>query len=68
VLFLDEPFKEFRMAFIAQLVWNDHSVYIDLATTHPEALAPANIAEFDSLLTVESGQVKLVRRTLEPVH
>jgi len=68
VLFLDEPFKEFRMAFIAQLVWNDHSVYIDLATTHPEALAPANIAEFDSLLTVESGQVKLVRSSLEPVH
>lgn len=63
VLFLDDPFKgSYRMEFIAELVWNDHSVVVDLASMHPIRPTPAQIARFDSLLTVESGQVKVVRR------
>ncbi len=67
VLFLDEPFKDYRMAFIAQLVWDDHSLLIDQASQDPD-LTPAQIAQFDSLLTVEDGQVKLVRRQPESLH
>jgi hypothetical protein len=68
VLFLDDPFKgSYRMAFIAQLVWDDHSLLIDQVSQDPD-LTPAEIARFDSLLTVESGQVRLVRRQPESLH
>jgi hypothetical protein len=68
VLFLDDPFKDYRMEFIAELVWDDHSLIVDLAARKPTFPTPAEIAKFDSLLTVESGQVKLVRAQLETPH
>jgi hypothetical protein len=59
VLFLRDPFTDWRMVFIAQLVWNDHSVFITTAHMMPSPPTPAEIATYDTLLKFENGSLEL---------
>jgi len=62
VLFVHDPFSDWRMAFIAELVWDDHSVIIQLGQRMPNAPTPAEIAKYDALLTFEDGRPVLVSK------
>jgi hypothetical protein len=60
VLFLDDPFTDWRMYFIAQLVWDDHSVNIQIARRLPSSPTQAEISQYNALLAFKDGQPILV--------
>lgn len=62
VLFLSDPFDDWRTVFISQLVWDDHSVEIIFAHRLPSKLTQAEMDRFGSILTFEGDTPKVVRR------
>ena len=63
VLFLQNPFGGWDMKFIADLVYGDHSVFVQLANENP--VTPAQIPSFDIIFTWDQGH--LVRLKPLPV-
>ncbi|HTS26210.1 MAG TPA: hypothetical protein VMH81_10060 [Bryobacteraceae bacterium] len=59
VVFLDDPFHNFDMAFIAELTFRDRSVTVRLNQATP--LSPQEIAKADSVFTFEAGRLIRVR-------
>jgi hypothetical protein len=57
ILFVDDPFDDYNMLFIAQLVWNDHSLYIQLSRKMPAPDADS----FDEVFVFD-GPILRVRR------
>jgi hypothetical protein len=59
VVFLDDPFHNFDMAFIAELSFKDRSVTVRLNQATP--LSPQEIAAADYVFTFEAGKLIQVR-------
>ena len=59
VVFLDDPFHNFDMAFIAELSFKDRSVTVRLNQATP--LSPKEIAAADYVFTFEAGKLVQVR-------
>ncbi|HLK63380.1 MAG TPA: hypothetical protein VKU19_08070 [Bryobacteraceae bacterium] len=59
VVFLDDPFHNFDMAFIAELIFKDRSVTVRLNQATP--LSPEQIAAADSIFTFENGKLVQLR-------
>lgn len=61
VLFIRDPFiNDWKTTFIAELIWNDHSVIIQLGQMMPKTPTPAELAHYDALLTFQDGRPELV--------
>jgi hypothetical protein len=58
VLFLKDPFRDWDTYFIAELVWNDHSLDIRLAD---KLGAPPQFDDYDWILTFEGQNLRIVR-------
>lgn len=61
IYFLDDPFPDDDMLFIARLVLNDPGADFVFAKHHPEKLKPDVIARFHHVLNVENGCVRVLR-------
>jgi hypothetical protein len=59
VVFLDDPFHNFDMAFIAELSFKDRSVTVRLNQATP--LSPKEIAAADYVFTFDAGKLVQVR-------
>jgi len=59
VVFLDDPFGTFDMAFLAELWFRDRSVSVSLNRRAP--LSPAEIAAADHVFTFENRKLVQVR-------
>jgi len=60
VLFIRDPYDDWRMFFIAELVWNDHSVEIKLAHTLPRPPSSRELSAYGSLLAFEGGELRVL--------
>lgn len=58
VLFLNTPFADWDALFITSLVWNDHTLDVELASKLP---APPDPSRFDWVLTFEGARLRIVR-------
>ena len=58
VLFLKDPFKDWDTHFIATLVWNDHTLNVQLAH---KMESPPDPAQFDWVLTFDDDKLRVLR-------
>jgi len=61
VLILKDPFPGYEAFDIAELTWNDHSLNVHLGRDYHAEPTAAEIATYDSVLTFEGGELKVLR-------
>lgn len=61
VLFLDDPFEDWDMLFIAELVLRDRSSNVTLQRKQDHKLSEKEIAEFDTVLTANKDEIRRLR-------
>lgn len=61
VLFLNDPFNDWDMYFIAELILRDRTAQITLQRKVDHALSPEEVAKFDTLLTATKDSIQRVR-------
>lgn len=58
VLFLRDPFRDWDTYFIADLVWDDHTLDVKLADKLDR---PPDLAQYDEVLDFEGQKLRVVR-------
>ena len=61
VLFLNNPFPDWDIWFMAMLVWNDHTLDVKLAD---KINPPPDPSTFDWVLTFEGDRLRVIRSPL----
>lgn len=62
VLFIDDPFEDWDMLFIAQLVWRDPTIDVTLSRKLPERPGPEELQSFDYVLAFRDGELRMETR------
>jgi hypothetical protein len=61
VLFLNNPFQDWDMWFISSLLWNDHTIEVNLANHMTPPPGAAEIDQFDWVLAFEGDRLRVIR-------
>jgi len=61
VLILKDPLDSYESLELSDLIWNDHSVEVHMARDYAAGPTAEQIAAYDSVLTYENGEFKVVR-------
>jgi hypothetical protein len=61
VIFMDNPFPQYDVVFIASLVWNDPTIRIELANWMPARPAGLELDRFDWILTFKDHKLQVLR-------
>ncbi|MGH9558914.1 MAG: hypothetical protein ACRD30_06700, partial [Bryobacteraceae bacterium] len=61
IIFLNNPFEDWDVYFISELLWNDPTIQIRLANKMSPPPSAANLAGFDWILAFEGSNLRVLK-------